>query len=230
MSEEPKQGGYIGQAWLVILLALLYGGALAGVQTTLGPIIETNKKNETYSVIPKLVEGAVKASKEEIKAGTLEIIVVGENGKKQKVYKAIGKDGKLKGWVLAASGQGFADKIELLVGLSADLSTITGMDVLDQKETPGLGNFIDEEDFRDQFAGKPTTEPLLVVKTDPVGDNEILALSGATISSQSVADIVNRAIENLKGPISKLPADEPREKSTEESTDKPAEEPTEPSQ
>ena len=223
MSEEPKQGGYIGQAWLVILLALLYGGALAGVQTTLGPIIAENKRNETYSVIPKLIEGAVKDNTEEVP-------VVGEDGKKQKVYKAIGKDGKLKGWVLAASGQGFADKIELLIGLSADLSTITGMDVLDQKETPGLGNFIDEEDFRDQFAGKPTTEPLLVVKTDPVGDNEILALSGATISSQSVADIVNRAIENLKGPISKLPADEPREKSTEESTDKPAEEPTEPSQ
>ena len=219
MSEEPKQGGYIGQAWLVILLALLYGGALAGVQTTLGPIIAENKRNETYSVIPKLIEAAAEEKTEEI-------IVVGEDGKKQKVYKAIGKDGKLKGWVLAASGQGFADKIELLVGLSADLSTITGMDVLDQKETPGLGNFIDEEDFRDQFAGKPARQPLLVVKTDPVGDSEIRALSGATISSQSVADIVNKAIENLRGPISELPADKP----SEESTDKSAEESTKSSQ
>ncbi|GAG46886.1 unnamed protein product, partial [marine sediment metagenome] len=31
------KGNYIGQAWLVILLALAYGAALAGVQTTLGP-------------------------------------------------------------------------------------------------------------------------------------------------------------------------------------------------
>jgi electron transport complex protein RnfG len=230
MSKEPKQGGYIAQAWLVILLALLYGGALAGVQTTLGPIIEANKKNETYSVIPELVEGAVKATKEEIKAGTLEITVVGEDGKKQKVYKAIGKDGELKGWVLAASGQGFADKIELLVGLSVDLSTITGMDVLSQKETPGLGNFIDEEDFRKQFAGKPATKPLLVVKTDPVGDNDIRALSGATISSQSVADIINKAIENLRGPIGELPAHKPSEKSTEEPSEESTEEPSEPSQ
>ena len=204
MSEEPKQGGYISQAWLVILLALLYGGALAGVQTTLGPIIEENKRNETYSVIPKLIEGAVKKN-------TQEIIVTGENGKKQKVYKAIGKDDELKGWLLAAGGQGFADKIDVLVGLSADLTTITGIYVLDQKETPGLGNFIVGEEFRGQFVAKPCDKPLQVVKTDPTEANQIRALSGATISSQRVADIVNKTVANLKGPIGELPAEKPTE-------------------
>jgi len=204
MSEEPKQGGYISQAWLVILLALLYGGALAGVQTTLGPIIEENKKNETYSVIPELIEGAVKENTEEID-------VVGENGKRQRVYKALGEDKQLKGWLLAASGQGFADKIDVLVGLNADLSTITGIYVLDQKETPGLGNFIIDPPFRDQFAGKSCLEPVQVVKAGPVDGNQIVALSGATISSESVATIVNKGIANLRGPIDKLAAEGPSE-------------------
>ena len=61
----------MGQAWLVILLALLYGGALAGVQTRLSPKIAENKKNETYSVIPALVRDTDKTK-------TVELVVEGE--------------------------------------------------------------------------------------------------------------------------------------------------------
>ncbi|MEE8451811.1 MAG: FMN-binding protein [Thermoguttaceae bacterium] len=192
MTETPQKGNYIGQAWLVILLALLYGGALAGVQTTLGPIIEENKRNETYDVIPRLVEGADKAK-------TVEVVVTGTNGKPTRVYRANGTDGRHVGWVLPGTGLGFADRIDLLIGLDPDLATITGIYVLDQKETPGLGNYITEDEFRQQFAGKPTDQRVTVVKTDPAaGTNEIRALSGATISSDSVVQIVNDTIENLK--------------------------------
>ena len=44
---ERFQNSYILQAWLVIILALFFGVSLAGIQSTLGPMIETNKKNET---------------------------------------------------------------------------------------------------------------------------------------------------------------------------------------
>jgi electron transport complex protein RnfG len=198
MSDEPKQKGYVGQAWLVILLALVYGGALAGVETTLGPRIAENKKRETYDVIPVLVGDVDKAK-------TVELLVEGKNGEQVRVYQAVAADGTHKGWVLPASGQGFADRIDLLIGLDADVSTITGLYVLDQKETPGLGNFITSEAlFLSQFAGKSADEdePLLVVKTDPAtGTNQIKAVSGATISSESVSEIVNHAIANLKEPL-----------------------------
>ena len=133
MSDEPKQGGYLRQAWLVILLALLYGAALAGVQTTLGSRIAENKRNETYSVIPTLVEGADVAKTEEL-------TVTGVNGEEQRVYKAVAADGTQRGWVLPAHGQGFADRIDLLVGVDVTVSTITGLYVLDQKETPRAGS------------------------------------------------------------------------------------------
>lgn len=192
MTETPKKGNYIGQAWLVILLALLYGGALAGVQTTLGPIIEENKRNETYDVIPKLVEGADKTK-------TVEVVVTGTDGKPTRVYRANTTDDEHVGWVLPGTGLGFADRIDLLIGLDPELTTITGIYVLDQKETPGLGNYITEDDFRQQFVGKRTDRHITVVKIDPATDtNEIRSLSGATISSDSVAQIVNDTIENLK--------------------------------
>ena len=198
MGREPKRGSYIGQAWLVILLALLYGGALAGVETTLGPRIAENKKRETYDVIPMLISEADKTK-------TVELMVEGESGREVRVYRAVAADGTHKGWVVPAGGQGFGDRIELLIGLDARLSTITGLYVLDQKETPGLGNYITTEGFRNQFSGKPTDRSLVVVKSDPKASYEIRALTGATISSESVSAIVNRAVADVKERIRRQP-------------------------
>jgi len=204
MTEAPQQGGYIGQAWLVILLALVYGGALAGVETTLREKIADNKMGETYRRIPDLVPGADREKTEQVnKAG--QVVVTGTDGREQRVYPAVARDGTQQGWVLPASGQGFADRIDLLVGLDAHVSTITGLYVLDQKETPGLGNLITGESFQSQFAGMAADEPLVVVKSDPApGGNQIRAVTGATISSESVSAIVNQTIANLKEPIRRL--------------------------
>ena len=208
MSDQPRQPSYIGQAWLVILLALVYGGALAGVETTLGPLIAENKMNETYEKIPELVPGADRAKTIEVnRAQPFE--VEGADGNRHRVYPAVAADGARKGWVLPASGQGFADRIELLIGLDAEVSTITGLYVLDQKETPGLGDRIKGPQFREQFKDQPTEAPLVVNRNGAAGpggkaDGRIVALTGATISSESVAKIVNDALGNWKEPIRRL--------------------------
>jgi electron transport complex protein RnfG len=166
----------------------------------LGDRILENKRNETYDQIPHLVPGAVKAK-------TVAHEIQGQNGKQTIAYEACDEKGNRLGWVLPGSGQGFADRIELLIGLDPLLATIHGLYVLDQKETPGLGNTITSaEKFRDQFAGKRTEPPLVVVKAAPDPEHEIQALTGATISSESVSQIVNRTIENLRQPILNLPA------------------------
>lgn len=194
MSETPQKTSYIGQAWLVILLALCFGAGLAFIQTTLGARIAENKRNETYSVIPVLVPGAEKEMTEEL-------VVVGANGRDVRVYKAFSAEGEHRGWVIPAQGQGFADRIELLIGQDISLSTITGMYVLAQKETPGLGDYIKGEEFQQRFKDKSTSRPLVVVKVDPKEENQILALTGATISSESVTNIINAAIQNLKSAL-----------------------------
>lgn len=195
MSEtNTKSGSYIGQAWLVILLSLAFGAALAGVQTSLSGRIAQNKQAETYTVIPQLAPGADESK-------TAEFILTGKDGKEARVYQALASDGSPKGWVVPASGQGFGDVIELLIGLSPDLSTITGLYVLNQKETPGLGDYITGQDFRDRFKGRPTDKPIVIVKSEPQADNEVRAITGATISSESVSGIVNTALANLQEPI-----------------------------
>jgi len=194
-TDTTQHPAYIRQAWLVILLGLVYGAALAGVQVGLGPRIEENKRQETYGVIPRLVPGA---DAKHIEPITLEAV----GGKTRRVYRAADSNGELRGWVIPASGLGFADRIDLLIGLDSHAERITGMYVLDQKETPGLGNLIVDERFRDQFVKKSVFEPIDVVKTDPKpGSNQIRAVTGATISSDSVASIINKAVEQLRKPI-----------------------------
>lgn len=185
---------YIKQAWLVLLLALFYGASLAGVQISLSGIIAENKRNETYNVIPELVPAAIKENIEEV-------TITDNNGKQSVVWKTFNENGEHVGWVIPASGQGFADTIEIIIGVNQSCDTITGIYVLNQKETPGLGDYITGIGFRSRFTGKTLSSPIKVARQETSETNEIQALSGATISSQSVCDIVNKAMEKLHEPL-----------------------------
>ncbi len=189
----------LGQAWLVLLLALVFGAVLAAVQTNLSRIIAANKMNETLDNVPALVWGAGATGRMAepgravaITAGTLDVTV----DSKLKVIPVfqVTLDGALAGWVVKAGGQGYADKIELLLGLDPALDTITGLFVLEQKETPGLGNKITEAGWRRQFSGQKTHSPLVVQKGRIAASGGIDAIAGATISSRSVTHIVNQAV------------------------------------
>ena len=78
--------------------------------------------------------------------------------------------------------------------------TVTGIQILEHSETPGLGANASNPSFTDQFIGK--TETLTVVKGE-ASANTISAISGATITSRSVTESVNTALtyfqEILKG-------------------------------
>ncbi|WP_462270030.1 FMN-binding protein [Desulfobacter sp.] len=191
------------QAWLVLLLATLFGTALAGIQAKLGPVIEANKVKETMAKIPVLVLGEDLAAELADDNQTLTIksrvVEVKKNGitKFYTVYDAWLPEGKMIGHVVKADGQGYADKIELLVGLDAQGKRITGLFVLAQKETPGLGAKILEDAWRGQFKEKSTEKHLSVVKGSGAKEDQIDAISGATISSKSVTGIVNTAVANV---------------------------------
>jgi len=191
------------QAWLVLLLATLFGTALAGIQAKLGPVIEANKVKETMAKIPVLVLGEDLAAELADDNQTLTIksrvVEVKKNGitKFYTVYDAWLPEGKMVGHVVKADGQGYADKIELLVGLDAQGKRITGLFVLAQKETPGLGAKILEDAWRGQFKEKSTEKHLSVVKGGGDKEDQIDAISGATISSKSVTGIVNTAVANV---------------------------------
>ncbi len=195
---------FIFQAWLVLLLASFFGAALAGIQLTLAPKIEANKLNETLEKVPELILGAdaAQALSKENQQMAIDRQYIKAGNKIYSVFQAK-TDGKTDGWVVKASGQGYADRIELLVGIDAKANTITGLFILDQKETPGLGNKIMEPAWRSQFNNKATQQQLTAVKTKASAANEINAITGATISSKAVCDIVNQTLNNLRQPLTK---------------------------
>jgi electron transport complex protein RnfG len=192
------------QAWLILVLALIFGSALAAVQVNLSGVIATNKLNETLERIPELIWGTTKAAKLAIENASVDITpgtVMIKKDHKTAYYSLfrVVHESKLAGWVIKAGGQGYADKIEMLIGLDPGENTITGLFVLEQKETPGLGNKIIFPEWRDQFIRKKTDTPLVVAKGNVQAPNAIDAVTGATISSRSVTGIVNRTIGDVKG-------------------------------
>ena len=89
-----------------------------------------------------------------------------------------------------------AGPVELVVGINRD-GQLMGIKVLNHKETPGLGAKSAEPAFSGQFKDKKVDE-LTVTKTAPSKDNEIQAISGATITSRAVASGVNAALKYWK--------------------------------
>ena len=176
---------YLKTAWLVLAMALVFGAMLAGVQIGLKPVIEENKRAETFGQVPVLIAGANPdgTSKE----------IIGP----MIAYRAVDESGRVLGWVATAKGSGYGGAVEVLIGLDPDARTIKGLYVLSHTETPGLGDFITGQKFRSYFIDQGTAEPLVVVKTDPTA-GQVEAITGATVSSEAVVGIVNKAVAQFK--------------------------------
>lgn len=102
---------------------------------------------------------------------------------------------ELKGYVITTtSSNGYGGDIQIAVGISVD-GTIKGVDILSISETAGLGMNAQTPEFRNQYTNKKVdSEGFVVVKTEPDAENEIDAISGATITSNAVTDAVNLAV------------------------------------
>ena len=88
--------------------------------------------------------------------------------------------------------KGFAGHFELMVGFKPD-GTIYKTTVLDQKETPGLGNKMKTE-WKDQFNEKNPANFKLLVKKD---GGQVDAITASTITSRAFCDAVTRAYEGF---------------------------------
>lgn len=103
------------------------------------------------------------------------------------------KDGETMGYVVTTtSGEGYGGDIKISVGISGD-GTVQGVEILTIGETAGLGMKATEPEFRQQFAGKQV-EAFEVTKTGASSDEQINALSGATITSKAFTNAVNASL------------------------------------
>lgn len=123
------------------------------------------------------------------------------------VYECVapGKEGV--GFV--AGGMGFWDRIECVVVLSPDLRKVLNVQVLDQKETPGLGARIEEPWFTDQFKSlalawdDPQGQRVLVgANPAPNAANEVDAITGATQTSMALMRFLNDELASFRAQYS----------------------------
>lgn len=165
-------------------IGIISGGLLATVDSWADPFIIANKKAETEAAIFR----------------------VQPEGKSYETLKNIGFEAyKIKneksdniGYALVYEGNGFQGKIRLICGLSSDLNKIIALEILEQVETPGLGTKITESPFTEQFKQLETSPVINWVKgVEPSKPNEIQAITGATISSKAVVNILNQGIEQM---------------------------------
>ena len=112
------------------------------------------------------------------------------------VYEAL-SGSTLIGYIVELSPKGYSGNIDLVVGISASAERISGMRILRQTETPGLGALAIQEDFFRRYDDRSLI-PLSVVRVSP-GEHEINALTAATITTKAVTDAVNEAIEWYRG-------------------------------
>ncbi|MGC8777787.1 MAG: RnfABCDGE type electron transport complex subunit G [Candidatus Caldatribacteriaceae bacterium] len=98
--------------------------------------------------------------------------------------------GKLAGYVFRVSTMGYGGEMILLVGI-AQGGTLTGIQVLEHQETPGLGSNVTGDAFRSQFVGKSVDDPFEAKR-------DVQAVTGATISTNAVLRACRGAIASFK--------------------------------
>ncbi len=114
----------------------------------------------------------------------------------KEVYEGLkGKD--VVGYTIKTTPKGYGGPVEVMVGISSD-GNVTGIKIGNHSETPGLGSKASESPFKDQFNDKEANNPLMVVKGNATAENNIVAISGATITSNAVTTGVNAAMNIYK--------------------------------
>lgn len=108
------------------------------------------------------------------------------------IYETDAIDGK-QGVIFIVAPTGYAGEIRSLVAFEKTDGKLTGMKILKQSETPGLGANCAKPYFCDAFKDKDSKNELVVVKTPSGKDNEIQAITASTITSKAVVNGVNDA-------------------------------------
>ena len=106
-------------------------------------------------------------------------------------FTALDADGKVIAWLINAQAKGYGGQVPVLAVIDPD-GTISGLKILNNNETPGLGKKVANASFYSQFINQSAISEFVVKNAS---GNQILidAIAGATISSKAVTSAVNLA-------------------------------------
>ena len=184
-------------AMIIFLITLISGAALGLVyEVTKEPIAqqEQKAKNEAYQNVFEAAEDFTELTEEAYSPDVLTAFVK-ENGFDASidgVAQALSADGSVLGYVITVTDhEGYGGDIQFTMGV-ADDGTLNGISLLSISETAGLGMRAGEV-LVPQFAGKQV-EKFSYTKTGAASDDQIDAISGATITTNAVVNGVNAGL------------------------------------
>jgi electron transport complex protein RnfG len=186
---------FIQQSWLLLFCSFCFGLTLAATNAAWSEKVEQNKINKIKNLMSNLMPDANDFEP------VLDTEVDLGKGRKatSQVFKAFANDGSCIGWSFKVEGTGFADKIELIVAVDAAFEKTAGYNVLYTAETPGFGDKIKQDFFRDQFKNAPAGDFELARTGDSkVIDKRIVAISGATVTSTAMVNALNNYFKQIK--------------------------------
>ena len=196
-----KKGGFMKDAWILFAITLISGLLLGAVyQITKVPIQLAEAKESLHKyqiaypdavdfVFDQAIQDQVAVSKETIKEQKPEY----GNVAVSVALKAVDASGSVIGHIITASSDdSYGGTVKVSVGITNE-GQITGVELLEISDTPGLGMKATEPAFKDQYKDK-SVEEFTVTKTGSTSDSEINAISGATITSNAVTHAVDAAL------------------------------------
>ncbi|MDR2894056.1 MAG: NADH:ubiquinone reductase (Na(+)-transporting) subunit C [Alistipes sp.] len=199
------------------VMVVVVAAVLAVAALTLGPIQNQNIERETKGAL--LASVGVVVPTEEIESAyartITEIPVTSGDGSQLTLYKST-TDGETL-YVIPVAGSGLWGPVWGYVAVEGDWNTISGV-VFDHKgETPGLGAEITTPAFTGQFVGKKLFDGggelvgITVLKGSGASrgnDHAVDAISGGTITSRAVENMIRTTLAGYKSYIEKQRSNE----------------------
>lgn len=184
----------------MLIITAIFTGTLSGIYEFTKPTIQINeelsiKRAQLYAFNIKFPVDAPPEDIERIYENQIEVKPL-EDGN---MYIAKGAGGRPEAYGFTFAGGALWGEVEGILALSPDLKQVIGIDFTEQNETPGLGGRIGEPKFKEQFRNIQLNDegsPLVYGSSSREG--QIDAITGATLTSNSVLDILNKKIEQVK--------------------------------
>ena len=183
----------------------LSGFLIVTVYQATKPAIEENKRLAIQKTVLEVIKGAT-AYKHFVINDKGELLAAAPGLKGTNVYAGYDAGGKLTGLAAEGRAQGYSGAVETIYAYTPSCQCITGVKVIKQTETPGLGDkVITNKDFVANFdkldatvKGDALANAIVAVKHGSKKNPwEIDAISGATISSKAIAKGLNGSAQDV---------------------------------
>lgn len=183
---------------LVLFIITLFAGLLLGVvyQITKEPIAaqEEKARQEAFAEVFEAAENFQTVELPAVEEIDRVLTEAGISGVTvEEIVSALDSSGSLLGYcITVTSHEGYGGDIKLTLGINLD-GGLNGISILEISETPGLGMKA-ESVLKPQFSGKNVTQ-FEYTKSGAVTENQIDAISGATITTKAVTGGVNAGLK-----------------------------------